>query len=95
MNEIVNEGYIWTLIFHRESGKYFEVTTIDRDSSSPYIPGHIYSETLIWECDPETKKKDHILWQDEDSRGHVDAHLKWCKKLVEKGEKAFEEEEEL
>ncbi len=91
MKEIINDGYIWTQIYHRESGKFFEVTTIDRNSSSPL--DHVYSETLIWENDPVHDMKRTLLGQDEDLRGHVDTHLKWCKKLVEKGEKAFEEEE--
>ena len=90
---MTNEGYIWTTLHHRESGQYFEVTTMDRISSSPYTPEHIYSETFVWEHDSKTGKKGRILAQYEDRKGSAKIHVAICEKLLRMGLKALDEEE--
>lgn len=92
-HKTVSEGYLWTRVFHKDSGVSFWVTTINRNSSCRETPDHIYSESFVWDCDEKGLRGRKILFEDSDSRNSPRTHFKLVKKLLEGGLDALEEEE--
>lgn len=86
MNE---ETVIQTYVQHQ--GRWFFVSTINRESSAALADGHIYAETLIWDWNPETKDRGRIVWQDEDIRGSIRIHQNLVKRLHEHGVAGLED----
>ena len=58
-------------------GKEFFVSTIERDSSSPYGPER-YLETFVWATNGKREKVGGILWED-------DNHFAVCRRILETG----------
>jgi hypothetical protein len=57
----------------RHGDKWFFVSTIERDSSSPL--GSRYNETMVWEYNFDTKERGEILFQDGEPAGSIRNHL--------------------
>lgn len=71
--------------------KQFFVSTINRESSSPYNHGGTYSETFAWEWPEGATERGKMVGQDEAGTDATHVHFKVCKQLAEHG-KWFEEE---
>ena len=89
----VSEGYLWTRVFHKESGDSFWVTTINRNNSCRETPDQIYSESFVWDCDEKGLRGNRILFEDSDLRNGSRTHFRIVQKLLEGGLKALEEDE--
>jgi hypothetical protein len=75
----MSEAVIGSYVHHE--GKCWNVSTINRECSSPYAAGAMYYETLVWEFDPSTKKRSRIVHQDEGFNAHFDI----CKRIILSG----------
>ena len=67
-------------------GKWYIVSTINRESSSPYAQGSTYAETMAFECDPVTSKLLRIVAQDEALTGSTHAHKRMVERIRQYGE---------
>jgi len=76
-NERLIKSYVWY------KDKCFFISTIDRDSSTPY-GGH-YAETLVWEYDWDTAERGKMVGQDEAGQGNIKAHLSMCERIFYHG----------
>ena len=76
--DTVSESVIGSYVYH--GGKCWNVSTINRVCSSPYAPT-MYYETLVWECDPSTKKRGRMVHQDEGFH----AHFNICREIILSG----------
>ncbi len=79
MNNKVIQSYVW------HENKCFFVSTINRECSAILAYGDIYAETMVWECDTETRKRGNLVWQGEDVRDGIDTHISVCRKIHETG----------
>jgi hypothetical protein len=74
------QTYVW------HDGKLFFVSTIERASSSAYGPER-YNETMVWECNPETRERhESFILQDEDGKGCIGTHQRICSDIYRSGE---------
>lgn len=64
----------------------FNVSTANRESSAALSSGHIYAETLVWECDYSTGKRGKLVWSGSGIRGSIKTHLDVCKRIHETGD---------
>ena len=79
MSEKIIQSYVW----HKD--KLFFVSTINRQSSS-YI-AETYAETMVWECDLETReRKDGVIWMGDGPRDTLNTHLEACRELRHTGQ---------
>lgn len=62
------QTYIW------HDGKLFFVSTINRDSSAVAAGPHRYAETIVWECDPQTRERGNLIAQDGAGENSIHAH---------------------
>ena len=69
-----------TYISH--NGKWFFVSTIERDSSAMEGPRR-YNETIVWEYENDTRGE--MLFQDGDSKGSIRTHQKIVDRLFKTG----------
>ena len=81
--EYVNKTLAQTNVWHGDKG--FFVSTINRQSSAALAYGRIYSETLVWEWDSETKRRGNIVGQDEHCEDSIFAHQRMVQRLFETG----------
>lgn len=81
---------IATYVSHK--GKWWRVSTINRESSALGSYGHKYTETLVWDWDVETQKIGNICHMGECSEGSIHKHQQIVNKIHEGG--AFWEESE-
>jgi len=79
MSEKVIQSYVW------HEGKCFFVSTINRESSAVLAYGHRYAETMIWECDPETRERGNLVGTFDGIEGSVGTHVDLCRKLRDTG----------
>lgn len=78
------KSYVW------HDGKCYFVSTIDRDSSA--MQGGRFSETMVWNYDWNTHKRDDgVLYQDGGPENFIGRHLKLCQRIFDTG--TFEDEE--
>ena len=73
------QTYVW------HSGEGFYVSTINRRSSAALSYGRIYSETMVWEWNRETKKRGDIIGQDEHCEDSLFAHQRMVQRLFDTG----------
>lgn len=59
-----------------ETPPCFFISTINRESSSPFAYGSTYAETMVWEYNYETATRGKLVGQYEDSSGSIHGHLK-------------------
>ncbi len=71
---------ISSYVHHHDSGKAWNVSTIYRQCSSPNWDG-MYYETIVWEWDPETRKRGEFVHQAEG----LGAHFEICRSLMDSG----------
>ena len=74
----------------RHGDKYFEVSTINRESSAVAMHGDIYAETLVFSVQ-DNWVRGNIIGQAEASRGSLYAHQRMVERLFNTG--STEEEE--
>lgn len=76
----VIKSYVWHKF--NDTERCFFVSTIERDSSSPYAEGTRYNETLVWAYDwTKAERGEEILLQEEDSRGSIRKHNFVCEQI--------------
>ena len=74
------------------NNEWFFVSTIDRDSSSPY--GSRYAETMVWNLEGDIgSSRGDLLWQGEASQGSISEHQRIVEAIYTKGREAFNDEE--
>ena len=74
-------------------GKWYIVSTINRESSSPFAQGSTYAETMAFECDPEQGDKLlRIVAQDEALTGSTHAHKRMVERIRQHGDAEPEEQ---
>lgn len=71
-----------TRVWH--NGTPFDVSTINRESSSPWAYGEIYAETMVFYVGPDGKRGG-ILFQDEAARDCITVHVEIVKRIHETG----------
>ena len=71
------QSYVWY------EGQCFFVSTIERESSSPYGPGR-YMETIAWEYDEQTRKRGKMVAMD-GSGPALAQHFGMCQQLYRTG----------
>lgn len=72
---------IQSYVYHGDT--CFFVSTITRlDSTHSPRP---FNETIIWECNDETKERGKMLYQLADYHHTIGEHLRACKELFENG----------
>lgn len=71
--------YVW------HNGIRYYVSTIDRESSSPLAPDHVYAETMAWEIDRKTGTLVRIIAQDSGPQGSIRAHLAMVERVARFG----------
>ena len=81
---------IATYVSHK--GKWWRVSTINRESSAIGGYGHKYAETLVWDWDVATQKLGSICHTDSWSEDSIHKHQQIVNKIHEGG--AFWEESE-
>lgn len=81
---------IKTYIWHQPTGRYFFVSTIERDSSAVEIPTQRFMETIAWEYDYETQSRGKIVAQAGDGCA-LEQHFDVCGQLHRTGEYTEEE----
>lgn len=54
----------------------FFISTINRESSSPFAYGATYAETYVWEYNYELSSRGELVGQYEDCAGSINGHLK-------------------
>lgn len=68
-------------------GKWYIVSTINRESSSPFAQGLTYAETMAFECDPDRGDKLlRIVAQDEAPTGSTHAHKRMVARIRQYGD---------
>ncbi len=77
---IPSEPVIGSYVHHKASGKAWNVSTINRQCSSPHNPV-MYYETMVWEWDAEARKRGALVHQAEG----WDAHFAICQSLLDSG----------
>lgn len=77
------EALIQTYVWHE--GKAFFVSTINRASSAAAAYGMTYAETMVWAWNPETRKTERMLGQDEDCHGSIRTHQMIVERLHRTG----------
>lgn len=78
----------------RRGERWWRVSTIDREASSPYAYGMRYAETMAWEWDADTKRPGRIVGQDEGPEGSIEAHLTMCRRLLDTGHAMPQEDDD-
>lgn len=74
-------------------GKWYIVSTINRESSSPFAQGLTYAETMAFECDPDRGDKLlRIVAQDEALTGSTHAHKRMVERIRQHGDAEPEEQ---
>lgn len=73
----------------RHGDRWFMVSTINRDSSSPL--GGRYAETLVWEWNWGKKERGDLIGQDESSENSRRAHDSMVKRLRETGSPEYQD----
>ena len=68
----------------RHGDQWWFVSTINRKSSALAYPGR-YAETLVWEIDPKTNERGHIVLQDEAAENSIRIHQKIIEQLYNEG----------
>jgi hypothetical protein len=58
----------------QRDGKFWDVSTINRQSSAALAPDHWYAETIVFELDAEFRRG-KVVWQGEDCRGCIHTHM--------------------
>ena len=81
---------IATYVSHK--GKWWRVSTINRESSALEAYGHKYAETLVWDLDVDNQAVGAIHHSDSDSYGNINTHQQVIERIHERG--AFWEESE-
>lgn len=79
-----DERVIKTYVWHE--GSCFFVSTINRDSSSPYACGARYAETIVWAYNWELKKRCELLWTDSAGEGSIRAHQAMVERIHKTGD---------
>lgn len=76
---------IQSYVYYKD--QIFFVSTINRRSSALAASDMIYAETLVWECDPETKERGDLvnLAQTEDVKDGLKLHFDICTELFLSG----------
>jgi hypothetical protein len=67
------------------NGKWWRVSTINRECRSMAGHGHKYAETLVWDWDAAAQKEGGIHHIDSDSEGEIRTHLNIVEKIYESG----------
>ena len=79
MSTPIAKTYVFQQV-RRESGEKappcFFISTINRESSSPFAYGSTYAETYVWEYNYETSTRGGLVGQYEDCAGSIHGHLK-------------------
>lgn len=84
MNEkYVDKTLAQTYVWHGE--KAFYVSTINRTSSAALAYRRIYSETMVWEWNSETKQRCDLIGQDEHCKDSLYAHQRMVQRLFNTG----------
>lgn len=78
MSQVIIQSYV----FH--GAKCWLVSTIDRKSSAAQGPLRYY-ETLVWECDLQTRERGRLIHEAEDARGSIHQHLRISRELIDNG----------
>jgi len=78
-----SEGMIGSYVCHMESGKWFNVSTIERSDSTMYAMR--FSETIVWEWDAEKKERGEMIYQYGGSRRCLNVHFNTCRSLFDTG----------
>ena len=78
-NKTLAQTHIW------HGDKCFFVSTINRQSSATLAYGAVYSETLVWEWDDETKQRGAMVGQDEHCEDSLFAHQRMVLRLFDTG----------
>ena len=81
---------IATYISHK--GKWWRVSTINRESSGMEGYGHKYAETIVWDWDVDNQTVGAIHYSDNDGYGNISTHQQVVERIYERG--AFWEESE-
>ena len=81
--EYVNKTLAQTHVWNGEKG--FFVSTINRPSSAALAYGRIYSETMVWEWNRETKQRGNLIGQDEHCKDSLFAHQRMVQRLFDTG----------
>lgn len=58
---------------------------MSRPRARPAAGPERYAETIVWECDPVTRQRGAMVWQDEGSEGSITTHIAICHRLHETG----------
>lgn len=88
-DDYVSEPMAHSHVYH--NGKAFYVSTINRNSSAGY--GGVYSETLVWEWNKETRQRGDLIGQDEHCKDSIFAHQRMVQRLFDTGSCAEIEKE--
>jgi len=78
----MNEKLIQTYVRHND--QWFFVSTINRESSVPMEPGHIYAETLAWSIENDNTRRDLVI-QESDVANSIDTHIFVIEQLTKYG----------
>jgi len=78
-----SKGMIGSYVCHMDSGKWFNVSTIERSDSTMYAMR--FSETIVWEWDGQKKERGEMIYQDGGARNSLDTHFNVCRALFGTG----------
>lgn len=74
----------------QHDGKWFFVSTINRPSSARLAPDLYYAETIVWTLDPETNKREKIIYQGGASQDSISLHQEVVARLYDLGVVIYE-----
>lgn len=83
MKEYKDKTLAQTYVWRRDN--VFLVSTINRVSSAALANGATYSETLVWECDPETIDRGSIIGSDSHLTDSIYAHQRMVQRIFDTG----------
>jgi hypothetical protein len=69
----------------QHNGKWFFVSTINRESSALAAYGMMYAETMVWEVDYDTKKRGELLYSLEAGKDSLREHQRAIEELFMEG----------
>jgi hypothetical protein len=88
-NRMSTKALIQSYVHYND--KVFFVSTINRESSSPYAAGTIYAETMVWEY--KNNARGEILAQSEATEDSLEGHFNMCKLLAKLGVCEYSDED--